>query len=326
MTDEETEVSFDYDLTREQLRDALEDFGLQASDINNTMLTVLQAVTSAEYYESIELRYDDLPDYTIQTTNLVDFLPNYTAENSRETVRKDALKPLRDKAGVLGYKEPAPNSPKTHYWVSQEFREHLDNSELEETISEPDPVKGEERTVELPYHDEVLPRAGGEHTQLIAEGLRDLIPQLTEKPVLVHEGLTKDERNEIEAKLLPIEFDEMGFRLSVYPDAVAYDEANQTLYLLEAVTSLGPFTEQRIKTLLEDLHSSVNGKEKDFEAVFITMFPDSSRYKQYLMDISLESHVWLSNHPSDLRSHGNINLDDDDPKGTGILYTYQVKY
>jgi len=321
---DESEVEFDYDLTREQLKRALKEFGLQESDINNTMLTVLQAVTSREYYESIELRYNDLPDYAIQTTNLVDFLPNYTAENSREPVRKDALKPLRDKAGVLGYEEPAPNSPKTHYWVAQEFREYLDNANLEEVISEPDPVVGEERTVELPYHDEELPRAAGEHTELIGDGLRELVPDLAESPVLVHEGLTKDEREAVEAKLLPIEFDGVRFQLSVYPDAIAFDEEERTLILLEAVTSLGPFTNQRIETLLEDL-SQPEEPIEDFSVVFVTMFPDVGRYRQHLMDVGADSHVWLSDHPGDLRSHGNIRLDEGQPREVGVLYEYEIE-
>ncbi|RKS82111.1 BsuBI/PstI restriction endonuclease [Haloarcula quadrata] len=264
MSTDDDGVNFDYDLTKEQLRETLKDFGLQESDVNGTMLTVLQAITSSDYYESIELRYDDLPNYAIQTTNIISFLDNYSGENSRESIRKHALKPLRDKAGVLGYDEPAPNSPKTHYWVSQEFREHLDNAELEETISEPDPVEGEDRIVDLPYYGEDLPRAPGEHTQLIADGLRELIPNLAEKPVLVHEGLTKEERSDIEGKLLPIKFGGMEFHLSVYPDALAYDEANQVLYLLEAVTSLGPFTDNRIETLLNDLsgpEDHTNAKE-----------------------------------------------------------------
>lgn len=325
MSTDDDGVNFDYDLTKEQLRETLKDFGLQESDVNGTMLTVLQAITSSDYYESIELRYDDLPNYAIQTTNIISFLDNYSGENSRESIRKHALKPLRDKAGVLGYDEPAPNSPKTHYWVSQEFREHLNNTELEETISEPDPVEGKERTVDLPYHDEELPRAPGEHTQLIADGLRELIPDLAEEPVLVHEGLTKEERSEIEGKLLPIDFDGMRFRLSVYPDALAYDIANQTLYLLEAVTSLGPFTDTRIETVLSDLANPENESNiNEFDAVFVTMFPDSSRYRQFLMDLGTESHVWLSNHPENLRSHGNIRLGEDIPRHTGVLYTHPV--
>lgn len=319
------EGNFDYDLTQDQLREILIDFGLQESDINGTMLTVLQALTSADYYDSIELRYDDLPNYAIQTTNIIDFLDNYSGENSRESVRKHALKPLRDKAGILGYNEPAPNSPKTHYWVSQEFREHLDNTELEKTISEPDPVEGEERTVNLPYHDEELPRAPGEHTQLIADGLRELIPKLAEEPVLIHEGLTKKERSEIEGKLLPIEFDGMKFRLSVYPDALAYDVSSQTLYLLEAVTSVGPFTNTRIETLLNDLADPEDETNtNEFDAVFVTMFPDSSRYRRFLMDIGTDSHIWLSNHPKHLRLHKNIALGEDSTADSGVLYTHPV--
>jgi hypothetical protein len=96
------------------------------------------------------------------------------------------------------------------------------------------------------------------------------------------------------------------------------------LYLLEAVTSLGPFTGQRIETLIEDFHTTMSGGEKEFEAVFITMFPDSSRYREYLMDIGAQSHIWLSNHPDDLITRGNIRLDVDEPKETDVLYTHLI--
>jgi hypothetical protein len=309
---------------KDQLRRALKEFGLQESDINGTMLTVLQAVASPEYYENVELRYEDLPDYAIQTTNIVEFL-NYK-ENTRESIRKHALKPLRDKAGVLAYEEPAPNSPKTYYWVTQEFREYLSNAELEKAISEPDPAENKERTVSLPYHDKELNRAAGEHTKLISDGLKELIPKVANSPSLVHEGLDKREREEVQNKLLPIEFDETEVSLSVYPDAIVFDESNHTLYLLEAVTNLGPFTDERIETLLGDLSEPLNGQEeKDFSTVFITMFPDSSRFRQFLMDIGARSHVWLANHPEDLRCVGNIDLSTGEPKETGLLYQHDAE-
>ncbi|SNR64763.1 hypothetical protein SAMN06264855_12717 [Halorubrum vacuolatum] len=52
--------------------------------------------------------------------NLVELLPNYTAENPRQPVRKDMLRSLRDKADILSYEEPAPTSP--HYWALTRVR------------------------------------------------------------------------------------------------------------------------------------------------------------------------------------------------------------
>jgi hypothetical protein len=328
MSGESTD-DIDYDLSEAHIRRSLRKFGVQKSEINKMMLNVMRLVTSREFYEGHETRYE-LPDYAFQPTTIVE--AGGYRENTRESIRKDALKPLRDK-GVLGYDEPVPNSPKTHYYLAQEFREYLDNANLEDILSEPDPVEGNERTITLSYYDEELHRAAGEHAELIAEGLRNLVPRLAESPVLVHEGLDKSEREEVTAKQLPIGFDGLSFRLSVYPDAAVYDEANQVLYLLESVTSRGPFTDRRIETLLDDLsaphqESDGYGDGSDgpgaFHVIFITMFPDVGRYRTHLMKIGGGSYVWLSDHPSDLRAYGKVRTDGNVPVGDDLQYRHEV--
>ncbi|GGC49809.1 BsuBI/PstI family type II restriction endonuclease [Haloferax sulfurifontis] len=326
----ESADGIDYDLSEAQIRRALREYGVQKSEMNSMMLAVMRLITSREFYEDYDTRYN-LPDYAFQPTTIIE--AGGYRENTRESVRKDALKPLREK-GVLGYDEPVPNSPKTHYFLAQEFREYLNNAELEEVISEPDPVEDGGRTVSLPYHDEELHRAAGEHAELIADGLRDLVPRLAESPVLVHEGLDKSEREDIEAKELPISFDGLSFRLSVYPDAIAYDEANQVLYLLESVTSRGPFTDRRIQTLLDDLNERRQGIDgwsdgsdgpASFRVVFITMFPDVGRFRTHLMKIGGGSYIWLSDHPGDLRAFGKHDTSGDEPAGDELVYQHEVE-
>ncbi|QLG63333.1 BsuBI/PstI family type II restriction endonuclease [Halorarum salinum] len=326
----ESADDIDYDLSEAQIRQVLREFGVQKSEMNGMMLEVMRLITSRKFYEEYDTRYN-LPDYAFQPTTIIE--AGGYRENTRESVRKDALKPLRDK-GILGYDEPVPNSPKTHYFLAQEVREYLDNAELEEAISQPDPVEDGSRTVSLPYHDEELHRAAGEHAELIADGLRDLVPRLAESPVLVHEGLDKSEREDITEKLLPIEFDGLSFRLSVYPDAIAYDEANGVLYLLESVTSRGPFTDQRIETLLADLSEPRRGIDgwsassagpDSPRVVFITMFPDVGRFRTHLMKIGGGSYVWLSDHPGDLRAIGIIDTDFGATAGENFVYQHEAE-
>lgn len=321
----ESTDDIDYDLSEPHIERALREFGVQKSEMNKMMLDVMRLVTSREFYEKYETRYN-LPDYAFQPTTIIE--AGGYRENTRESVRKDALKPLRDK-GVFGYNEPVPNSPKTHYYLAQEFREYLDNANLEEVVSEPDPAEDNERTVTLPYHDKKLHRAAGEHTELIADGLRDLVPRLAKSPVLVHEGLDKSEREDIKAKQLPITFDDLSFHLSVYPDAIVYDETDQVLYLLESVTSRGPFTDRRIETLSDDLSEPQQGTDgsdvsETIHVVFITMFPDVGRYRTHLMKIGSGSYVWLSDHPSDLRAHGKIKTDGNVSVGDALQYRHEV--
>ena len=104
----------DYDLSETHIERALREFDVQKSEMNKMMLDVMRLVTSREFYEKYETRYN-LPDYAFKPTTIIE--AGGYRENTRESVRKDALKPLRDK-GIFGYNEPVPNSPKTHYYLA----------------------------------------------------------------------------------------------------------------------------------------------------------------------------------------------------------------
>lgn len=327
MTDDSA-TSVDYDLSEGQVQRALQKYGVKKSEVNEMMLRVMRLVTTREFYERRESNYN-LPDYAFQPTDIVE-AEGYK-ENTRESIRKRVLKPLRGR-GVLGYEEPVPNSPKTHYFLTQEFREYLDDTQLEDLLDEPDPADERERAVSLPYHDEEISRAPGEHAELLADGLRVLVPRLAASPNLVHEGLDKSEREDIESKELPISFGGVSVRLSVYPDAVVFDEADDVLYLLESVTSRGPFTDRRIQTVLEDLNRSdcdshrQRDRAKDIEqlrVVFVTMFPDTGRLREHLMGVGGQSYVWLSDHPDELRAFGRHDTTDESV-GSELSYRHVI--
>jgi hypothetical protein len=302
----------DFDLSEDQVTDALRYFKVQNHEMSSLMIRVMRLVTTREFYENKE-EISAIPDYGFRPHDLVGALD--MAENSRETVRKSVIKRLESK-GVLDRTEPAPNSPHTHYYLSQEFREYLENTDLDEVISEPDEAEDEQRIVDLPYHDEELNRAPGDHTQLIANGLSNLVPRLADNPVLVQEGLDKTEREDVQNMRMPIEFAGLTFELPVYPDAIVYDESDETLYMLEAVTSLGPFTNQRIERVLGALKQGQSALGRSdgptsFDVVFVTMFPDERRYRNFLMDLGDRSYVWLSDHKNELRSHGKKPIENE---------------
>lgn len=293
----------DYDFSEPQIKSALREFNVQNHEFNSLMTDVMRLVTTSEFYENKE-EIEAIPDFGFRIHDLITALE--MAENTRESVRKDVLKPLRPK-GVLGYTEPAPNSPHTHYYLSQEFRDFLEDAELDDVISEPGETEDVDRTFSLPYHGEELERAPGDHTELLAQGLRDLIPRLAVEPTLVHEGLDKTERENIEDKLLPVEVNGTTFRLTVYPDAIVFDQEEEILYLLESVTSLGPFTNRRVQKIREAIQDQAS---PDFELVFITMFPDERRYRNHLMKLGDGTHVWLADHDNELRAHGKMRFED----------------
>lgn len=316
----DSEKIADFNLSETQVQAVLKNFDVQKHEMSSLMIRVMQLVTTREFYENKET-ISAIPDYGFRLHDLITALE--MAENSRETIRKDVLKRLRPK-GILGYTEPAPNSPHTHYYLSQEFREYIQDEEIEELLSAPDQAESEERIVDLPYHDEELNRASGDHTKLIAQGLRELVPRITENPVLVQEGLNKTEREDVQNKRLPINFADLNFELPVYPDAIVYDDQSEILYLFEAVTSLGPFTDRRIATILEALESADSSEgQSSFDAVFITLFPDERRYRNFLMDLGDRSYVWLSDHRDELRAHGKARIQEMDA-GEKLAFRYRV--
>jgi len=301
-SDEETKI-VDYDLSERQIKSALREFKVQNHEFNSLMIDVMRLVTTKGFYENKE-EVSAIPDFGFRIHDLITALDK--AENTRESVRKDVLKPLRPK-GVLDYTEPAPNSPHTHYYLSQEFRDYLEATDLDEVISEPEEAEDIDRSFDLPYHDETLDRAPGDHTELLAKGLRDLIPKLAQAPSLIHEGLDKSEREDVDEKLLPVEIDGLEVRLPVYPDAIVFDEGDQILYLLESVTSLGPFTDRRIEKIRNTIEEA---GEPAFDLVFITMFPDERRYRNHLMKLGDESYVWLADHENEIRAHGKMRFEE----------------
>jgi hypothetical protein len=306
----------DYDLSEDQIKSILREFGVQNHELNSPMIEVMQLVTTAEFYENKE-EVSNIPDYGFRIHDII--VASEMAENTRESVRKDVLKPLRPK-GVLDYTEPAPNSPHTHYYLSQEFRDYLQNTELDEVISEPEEAEEVDRTFTLPYHEGELERAPGDHTELLAKGLKQLVPKITEDPVLVHEGLDKTEREDIQEKLLPVDVNGDVFRLTVYPDAIVYDQEDEILYLLESVTSRGPFTNRRISKIRESIQNQES--EIEFDLVFITMFPDERRYRNHLMKLGDGSYVWVADHGTQLRAHGKMRLEDLN-SGDDFLYRHR---
>ena len=306
----------DYDFSEAQTKSVLREFNVQNHEFNSLMIDVMGLVTTSEFYENKE-EIGAIPDYGFRIHDLITALNK--AENTRESVRKDVLKPLRPKV-VIDYTEPAPNSPHTHYYLSQVFRDFLEDTGLNDVINEPGEAEEVDRAFTLPYHGEELKRAPGDHTELLAKGLRDLIPRIAVDPTLIHEGLNKSEREDIQQKELPVEVGRITFRLTVYPDAIVFDQGEKTLYLLESVTSLGPFTNRRVEKIRESIQEQAS---PDFDLIFITMFPDERRYRNHLMTLGDGTYVWLADHADELRSHGKMRFEDIE-SGKGLLYRHNL--
>jgi len=76
------------------------------------------------------------------------------------------------------------------------------------------------------------------------------------------------------------------------PDVILYDRNKNWLFLIEAVTSHGPVDGKRHEELTKLFKSSKAG------LVYVTAFPDRRTMAKYLVDISWETEVWISEAPT----------------------------
>ena len=79
------------------------------------------------------------------------------------------------------------------------------------------------------------------------------------------------------------------------PDVVLYDEENDWLYLIEAVTSHGTISPKRLVEL-----RTLMLKDTEVGPVFVSAFPDFSTFKTYLTEIAWETEVWVAEQPTHL--------------------------
>jgi type II restriction enzyme len=74
---------------------------------------------------------------------------------------------------------------------------------------------------------------------------------------------------------------------SKLPDVIIYDRIKNWLFLIEAVTSHGPVTPERVIEIEEFLKDCNAGR------VYVSAFPDFAEFKKHTSSIAWETEVWL---------------------------------
>lgn len=291
----------DFDLSEREIKAALERFDVPNHEIDKMVMNVMRLVTSKQFYDNKRV-VDNVPEYGFRTSDIVHAY-DYE-ENTRESVRKDALNPLRN-YGVLEREQPVPRSPNTYYFLSPEFRSLLENTPMDETVKEPESSDAFDGELDLDYHDSKIKLEPGEHAKLMAESLDYLIPKITDDPELVYGAIDDEkERENVKNGKLHLELLGKELRLEKYPDIIVLDKSDNTLYLIEAVVSLNPFKTSRVDTIKKDLSRGLS----EVRLVFISAFPTESEYRKHLMTLADRSYVWLSNHKDIIRGHSRNKI------------------
>jgi hypothetical protein len=262
--------------------------------------------------------YDDktwnqAEDPTLGIRGILDFIRQKMeipyAENTRETIRDESIKPLVA-AGIVDRNPDAPNrstnSPATVYQIAPETLDLLKkfsqtewSHALEEylgsrvTLIERYARKRTDLQVKIKVGNSDIQISSGTHSDLIKQILEKFVPMFAPNATTLYIGDTGSKWGLFDADKLA----ELGVEVSRHgqmPDVLVYDEHRNWLFLIESVTSNGPIDGRRYEELL-----GLFGKSKA-ELVFVTAFPDRKVMRKYLHVLAWETEVWIADAPDHL--------------------------
>ena len=221
------------------------------------------------------------------------------AENTRETVRKNALHHFRTAAFVED-NGLATNSPNYRYRLTAEFLNVLKNEGSEESVKaflkKHESLKSiyaskkDKQKQAFSVNGLQLTLSPGKHNKLQKAIIEDFTPRFAPNAKCLYVGDTteKDLVKDVET------LKKLGFAITLHdkmPDVVLYDDKKDWLYFIEAVTSVGPMDPKRIVEL-GDLTKNVKAGK-----IFVTAFLDFGTYKKFAADLAWDTEVWIAAMP-----------------------------
>jgi hypothetical protein len=224
------------------------------------------------------------------------------AENTRETIRKNCMHQFREGA-IVEDNGKATNSPNYRYRITYETLELIQAYNTEayverlsaylkarETLVEKYTSKKQMEMMPVKINQEELNFSPGKHNELQKAIIENFAPRFAPNAECLYVGDTikKDLIKNVE------KLSNLGFEITLHdkmPDVVLYCEDKNWIYFIEAVTSVGPMSPQRIIEIEEMTKGVKAGK------IYITAFPDFSTYKKFSEELAWETEVWLSELP-----------------------------
>ena len=224
------------------------------------------------------------------------------AENSRETVRKQALHHFRN-AALIEDNGKATNSPKYSYRLTNETLEVVRsigsaNEErmlknflaAHESLVEIYSSKKKMEKMLVKINNQDFTFSPGKHNELQKAIIEEFAPRFAPNSECLYVGdTTEKDLVKNEDKL-----SELGFEITLHdkmPDVVLYREDKNWIYFIESVTSVGPMDSKRIIEISEMTKNVTAGK------IFVTAFKDFTTYKKFANSLAWDTEVWISDMP-----------------------------
>lgn len=224
------------------------------------------------------------------------------AENSRETIRKQAMHHFRN-AAFIEDNGKATNSPNYRYQLTDEMLKLLQsyssgmwsknlNTFLSnhETLISIYASKRAVRKMSVRINGLELTFSPGKHNQLQRAIIEEFAPRFAPNSECLYVGDT------IEKDLVKNEnkLRELGFAITLHdkmPDVVLYSSQKNWIYFIEAVTSVGPMEPKRIKEIEEMTTGVTAGK------IYVTAFLDFKTFKMFSESLAWETEAWIAETP-----------------------------
>lgn len=224
------------------------------------------------------------------------------AENTRETIRKQALHHFR-RAALVEDNGSATNSPNYRYrltgetlsllqcFASKEWQGKLDAFlSVHETLVEIYASKKQMQKFPVKINQDKFFFSAGKHNTLQKAILEEFAPRFAPHARCLYVGDTtkKDMLKDVE------KLHEIGFEITLHdkmPDVVLYRQEEHWLYFIESVTSSGPMNPKRLE--------EINAMTQNVTAakIFITAFLDFKTYKKFAEQLAWETEVWVAEFP-----------------------------
>lgn len=294
----------------QQAQEILRTIGLPKAQQNEmAALTLLVLAQLSETTEWHQAQQRSLRVHDILGEMQIRYDRRY-AENTRETIRRQVLHQFVQ-AGLVERNPDelslATNSPRTHYALSEAALHTIrayDSPIWADAVQTY--LEGKSALVELylrqrDQHKVSLVMEGGveyhlspgAHNELQVAIIEEFGPRFAPGARVLYVGDTANKTLHIDST----SFAQLGipiFNHDKLPDVVLYDEKQNWLYLIEAVTTHGPISPKRQLELEEFLKGCSAG------LIFVTAFPDRSTFKSFFDEIAYETEVWTADHPTHL--------------------------
>ena len=247
----------------------------------------------------------------MKTRDIIDFINSHFGENissgSYDDIRRKDLKQLILGSIVIRTNENLARNDSTRGYALNHSAAPLFQSygtknwqqEVDKFVETHGSVVGLlDRTrdivrIPITIQGETLEFSNGEHNVLQKAIIEEFLPIYGCGAEVLYIGDTADKYLHLAEEKL----DELGFFKLDHgelPDVIAYSESKNWLYLIEAVHSSGPISENRrleLKKLTKNCKADI---------VYVTAFLDRATFRTWVKDIAWETEVWIADNPTHL--------------------------